>query len=70
MANGNILVLAGEMKDSDEVTAAGRKNVGNIRADFLLEVKPMGKTTGEVVWEWHMWDHLVQDVDKSQGKFR
>jgi hypothetical protein len=31
-----------------------------------LEIKPTGKTTGDIVWEWHAWDHLIQDVDKSK----
>ena len=34
-----------------------------------MEIKPTGKTTGEVVWEWHLWDHLVQDFDKSKANF-
>jgi hypothetical protein len=37
--------------------------------DCLIEVKPTGKTTGEVVWEWHIWDHLVQDHDPSKPNF-
>ena len=37
--------------------------------DSLVEIKPTGKTTGEVVWEWHLWDHLVQDFDKSKANF-
>jgi hypothetical protein len=69
MPNGNLLILAGEMKDIQEVTAAGRKNITNIRADFLLEVKPTGRTTGEIVWEWHMWDHLIQDFDRTKAHF-
>src|SRR5262245_19636577 len=37
--------------------------------DCLIEVKPTGKTTGEVVWEWHLWDHLVQDHDPSKANY-
>ena len=37
--------------------------------DSLVEIKPTGKTTGEVVWEWHLWDHLVQDFDKTKANF-
>jgi hypothetical protein len=37
--------------------------------DCLIEVKPTGKTTGEIVWEWHVWDHLIQDHDKSKANF-
>src|SRR5262249_38003886 len=34
--------------------------------DSLVEIKPTGKTTGQVVWEWRLWDHLVQDYDKTK----
>src|SRR4029078_6496731 len=37
--------------------------------DSLVEIKPTGKTTGEVVWEWHLWDHLVQDFDKTKMNY-
>ena len=37
--------------------------------DSLIEIKPMGKTGGEVVWEWHLWDHLIQDADKDKANF-
>ena len=37
--------------------------------DSLVEIKPTGKTTGELVWEWHLWDHLVQDFDKTKLNF-
>ena len=38
-------------------------------ADSIVEVKPTGKTTGEVVWEWHAWDHLIQDADPSKANY-
>ena len=37
--------------------------------DCILEIKPTGKTTGQVVWEWHLWDHLVQDFDKTKANY-
>ena len=37
--------------------------------DALVEIKPTGKTTGEVVWEWHMWDHPIQDYDPAKANF-
>src|SRR5262249_37239855 len=31
--------------------------------------KPTGKTSGKVVWEWHIWDHLIQDHDKTRANY-
>ena len=30
---------------------------------MILEVVPEGDSGGEVVWEWHAWDHLVQNAN-------
>ena len=40
-----------------------------MQPDSLIEIKPVGKTGGEIVWEWHLWDHLIQDVDKDKANF-
>jgi hypothetical protein len=72
MPSGNVLLIVWEIKTAAESNAAGRKpeNVrGPWLADSLVEIKPTGKTTGEVVWEWHAWDHLIQDVDSSKANF-
>jgi hypothetical protein len=68
MPNGNVLLIAWDKRTKDEAIAAGRRPNGlgdSLMPDCILEVKPTGKTTGEIVWEWHVWDHLVQDFDKS-----
>jgi hypothetical protein len=72
MPNGHVLVIVWEKKTRDEAIAAGRKPelVSNyLLPDSIVEVKPTGRTTGEVVWEWHLWDHLVQDHDPSKANF-
>ncbi|MBL8849434.1 MAG: aryl-sulfate sulfotransferase, partial [Planctomycetaceae bacterium] len=68
LPSGNVLVVAHEHKTAAEAIAVGRKPESvteQILPDCLLEIKPTGPTTGEVVWEWHAWDHLVQDTDKA-----
>ncbi len=73
LPNGNVLMIVWEKKTKEEAIAAGRRPdlVGNagLHPDYLIEVKPTGKTTGEIVWEWHLWDHLVQDHDRSKPNF-
>jgi hypothetical protein len=72
LPNGNVLMVVWEKKSGKEAIAAGRdpNRVGDyFMPDSLLEVKPTGKTTGKVVWEWHLWDHLVQDHDKTKANF-
>jgi hypothetical protein len=72
MPSGNVLMVVWDKKTAAQAIAAGRKK--ELVSDYLLpdsvvEVKPTGKTTGEVVWEWHLWDHLVQDHDSTKANF-
>ena len=73
MPNGNVLLIVWDRKTTEEAIAAGRRpemtGDRHLIVDSLVEIKPTGKTTGEVVWEWHLWDHLVQDFDKSKANF-
>jgi hypothetical protein len=72
MPNGNVLMIVWDKKTAEEAIAAGRKKelVSNyVLPDSIVEVKPTGQTTGEVVWEWHLWDHLVQDHDATKANY-
>jgi hypothetical protein len=73
LPNGNVLMIVWESKTWQESTAAGRRSQptgrGAFRLDCIIEVKPTGKTTGEIVWEWHAWDHLIQDHDRSKANY-
>jgi Spy/CpxP family protein refolding chaperone len=70
LPNGNVLLIAWDRKTAKEAVAAGRRPefvTDHLQPDCLLEVKPTGKTTGEIVWEWHIWDHLIQDADATKA---
>jgi hypothetical protein len=72
MPNGNILMIVWDKKSSKDTIAAGRRAeaVGShFLPDSILEVKKTGKTTGQIVWEWYLWDHLIQDHDKDKANF-
>lgn len=66
MPNGNILFLSWEKKTSAEAEAIGFSAGTQIIYDAILEIDP---TTDEIVWQWHMWDHLVQDFDDTKSNF-
>jgi hypothetical protein len=73
LPNGNYLLDVWEKKPAKDATAAGRRpeTVGGdssyLLSGCIIEVQPTGKTTGKIVWEWHVWDHLVQDFDDKKA---
>jgi hypothetical protein len=69
MPNGNVLLIAYERKTATDVTAAGGSNSIEMWPDKIVEVQPTGATTGNIVWEWHAWDHLMQSVDASKANY-
>lgn len=72
MPNGNILLIAWEARVEAEIEAAGRNpaTISNpIWSERVVEIKPIGTDEIEVVWEWHLWDHLVQDFDSTQMNY-
>jgi Arylsulfotransferase (ASST)/Domain of unknown function (DUF4214) len=73
LANGNILMIVWQYKSNAEAIAAGRKpsnlTDGELWPDSVIEVKPTGSNTGQIVWEWHIWDHLVQDYDSTKSNY-
>jgi hypothetical protein len=73
MPNGNILILAWEVKTKDEAITAGRDpellKEDELWPEHILEIKPVYPDGAEIVWEWHLWDHLIQDFDASQDNY-
>jgi hypothetical protein len=66
-------MIAWEFKTEAETIAAGRNpNLepnGPLTPDHIIEVQPTGPTSGDIVWEWHVWDHLIQDYDSSKENY-
>lgn len=72
LPNGNILLIAWEYKTKEEALQAGRSPaiLGNqLWPDHIIEVEPSGSSGGTIVWEWHVWDHLIQDYDPSKENY-
>lgn len=67
LPNGNILVIVWESISIEEAVEAGRDTAGfgfdALWPDKVIELHPIGEDSAEVVWEWHAWDHLIQDFN-------
>ena len=73
MPNGNYLAIAWEGKTAEEAIAMGRDPQQTpeegVWPDWVVELKPKGPTDAEIVWEWHLWDHMIQDFDSTKMNF-
>jgi hypothetical protein len=74
LPNGNIIMLVIEKKTYTDCIAAGfdpskfqpEIEQKGMVPDYIVEIKPTYPKGGTVVWEWHTWDHLIQDFDASK----
>ncbi len=73
LPNGNMLVIVWERKPPGTAEQAGRDpqvlGPDGLWPDAVLEIKPLPPSGGEVVWEWHAWDHLIQDQNPRKDNF-
>ncbi len=79
LPNGNIIMLVVEKKVLADVIAAGFDTSKMQQPDFhqkqimlpdaVVEIQPTYPSGGTVVWEWHVWDHLIQSHDASKSNY-
>jgi hypothetical protein len=65
LPNGNVLAIAWERKTRQQAIQTGRRiellTGDEVWPDCILEIQPHPPNGGRIVWEWHIWDHLIQD---------
>ena len=73
LPGGNILAVAWEQKSREEALAAGRRPdlipEQGLWSEWILEIEPLPANDARIVWEWHVWDHLVQNVDPDAANY-
>ena len=74
MPNGNFLMLTWELIFENELIQNGRDPnqiapQGFAWGERIIEVRPVGTNDIEIVWEWRIKDHLVQDRDDLLSNF-
>lgn len=72
LPNGNVLAIVWESKTNTQAIAQGRNpalTTTTVWSEKIIEIQPVGLTGGNIVWEWHLWDHLVQDFDNTKPNY-
>jgi hypothetical protein len=68
--NGNVIMIAYDRMLYATAIANGRRPDrlpdSALWPDHVIEVQKTGDSTGTIVWEWHVWDHLIQDYDSTK----
>ncbi|WP_296316932.1 aryl-sulfate sulfotransferase [Winogradskyella sp. UBA3174] len=73
LPNGNILLLAATVMTEAEAIQAGRDPSflidNELYNEQILELEPVGTNQANIVWEWNINDHLIQDFDATKDNF-
>nr|WP_321237262.1 aryl-sulfate sulfotransferase [uncultured Psychroserpens sp.] len=73
MPNGNVLILAATALSEIEALDAGRDpnllSQSRLYNEQIIEVEPIGTSQANIVWEWNVKDHLIQDFDNTKANF-
>ncbi|UCE69037.1 MAG: aryl-sulfate sulfotransferase [Flavobacteriaceae bacterium] len=66
LPNGNVIALVWERRTEEQAAEAGFMLDTRVYPEAVIEVNPQ---TNEIVWEWHAWDHLIQDQDATKDSY-
>jgi len=66
LPNGNVIALVWERMPIQEAIVNGSVHNRDLYTEAIIEIDPK---TDQIVWEWHSWDHLVQDYDDTKENF-
>lgn len=70
LPNGNVLILAWDLHEYNDCVTAGRRPTqlpdSVIWSEHIIEVDP---TTDQIVWDWWLWDHVIQDYDSTKNNY-
>ena len=73
LPNGNILAIAWEAKSREETQQIGMRPEmtpeDGVWPDMILELEPRPPDGARIVWEWHAWDHMMQNRDPALADY-
>ncbi len=65
LPNGNFLCTVWVRHSEEEAQLKGRIYSGEVWSESILELEIGNNNEARIIWEWSVWDHLVQDVDST-----
>ena len=72
LPNGNILCIVWDRYTKQEAVFNGKDTTYNqlyLWSEKIVELQPVGMNDANVVWEWKLFDHLIQDYDSTKLNF-
>tara|TARA_B100001142_G_scaffold125620_1_gene127521 strand:- start:12077 stop:13660 length:1584 start_codon:yes stop_codon:yes gene_type:complete len=70
LVGDNVLLTAWEVKTANELNDIGYNNATSDKwPTHFIELAPDGNGGATIVWEWHIWDHLIQDTDPNKPNY-
>jgi hypothetical protein len=70
LPNGNVLAIVWEKKTSSQAFEMGRQVIDNaLNQMWSTAILELDSQSGNIVWEWHLWDHLIQDIGNEYPNF-
>jgi hypothetical protein len=72
MPNGNVTAVVWEAISDSEARANGRDSAllsTTLWSAKLIELQPIGTDSAQIVWQWRLWDHIIQDRDSTKPHY-
>ena len=75
LPNGNVLILSHDWISQEDAITLGANpdsfacSPVRVRGARVVEARPTGPESAEIVWEWSVSDHLIQDFDPEKPNY-
>jgi hypothetical protein len=69
LPNGNVLAIVWEQHTGADAIANGKdttKTNAYLWSEKIIELQPVGNDSATIIWQWRVWDHLIQQYDASK----
>ena len=73
LPNGHVLFLSYAFVSREEAIALGANpdalSCSSVRGTRIVEARPAGPESADIVWKWSVFDHLIQDFDPTKPNY-